>query len=517
MKERLQQIWESLKEFWGNLSRKARILLFAGAGAVLVLVVLIIALANHQEYVLLYNDLSPNEYAQAVGVLSEMGIEAQTPPNGSILVPERDVNRARMQLATQGFPGSNFEYLYSPGLTATQQDKRILENQDLQNRLQATIETFDEVSQAVVTISAPEKSAFALQAEVVEPSASVTLVLRTGRTLSSQQVRGIINIVRDSVAGLKEENISITDSTGDLKASAALGGDASNAKLSLTEEVNQAARSRILTVVQPMFGPGRVEVAVNSVLDTNAKVTERTTYDPLDPDNPERNPVDYTEHDRTKDGDATGVAQGVPGANDNVGTPQYGEEDGELAASAYYTAHDVYDYLVGSTKEQITKEGLDIVDMTVTVVVDAKSLAEGQRDQIVAMASKAAGVLPEQITVQNFEFAKDEVTSSNPISRFTTSQLLILAAVILLVLIVIITTIIIILSKRKQKKAEDADKAQLDENGVPLIDLMNQEDEFEPIAIVETQEQKLKTQIKDLADSDPEIVAQLLKNWITSG
>ena len=45
---------------------------------------------------------------------------------------------------------------------------------------------------------------------------------------------------------------------------------------------------------------------------------------------------------------------------------------------------------------------------------------------------------------------------------------------------------------------------------------MNGEIEYEPIQLVDTQEQKLKAQIRDLAVSDPEIVAQLIKTWLVN-
>lgn len=519
MRERLSEFWESVKEFWGNLSRKAKILLISAVGGVLVLCLILVLILNHKTYALLYNDLSTTESARVLAILSENNIEAEVMPNGSIMVEEGNLNAARMQLATGGFPGNAFTYdVASSGLTDTQADKLRKEKYQMQDRLQATIETFDEVSQAVVNISLPERDAFALQSDVIEPTASVRVVHRDGRKLTPQQVRGVMNIVRDAVPGLTDDNISIVDEEGDMKAGMMLDADSDNAKLSLTEEVNSSARKKILSVIQPRFGQGNVEVAVSSTLDTDDKISESVQYQPFDPENPTRNPIDYSDHTRQKVDAPGGIAEGVPGANDNVQTPQYGAEEGEEANFATYSSTDTYDYLVNSTKEQITKNGLHISDMQVAVVVNATALPDGERDQLISLAAKAASVPIENVVVQNFDFYKPTEAVQDAVIPGMTPQQTILFVIIGAILLIIIATVVILILSRRRKAAEEEEAAEgellYDEEGLPLVDLLGEGQEFEPIPIVETTEQKLKAQIKDLADSDPEIVAQLIKTWL---
>lgn len=513
MRERLLGVWDSIKALWERLSRIARIVLLIAIVGVIGVVIALTIFLNQKNYVLLNNDFSTAERVQALAVLAEQGIEARVEPNGYIMVLDKDLDKARMQLATAGLPGGIYDGGYSPGLTSTQSDKNYLQNQELQKRLQSAVESFDEVDQAVVTISQPERSAFALQTDVVPPTANISIRRKTGRELSAQQLQGILNIVRYSVAGLTEDSISITDSElGDLMSQLSQASNASDAKLRLTDEVNSTARNKALSLLRLMFGAENVEVQVHTVLDTDYRNSTSITYHPLDPENPQNNPLDYGEHYRDAVTGEPGVAQGIPGANDNIGTPEYGEITGEGAETTNYSFHDIYDYLVSSTKEEMSKEGLVITGATAAVLINQVDLATGVRDQVAAMVANATGVAVENITVVNYQFQTGPELPAIP-GGMTPRQILTLVLIGVAVLAILIVVIIVIITKKKKKQEEEALAAEELEAAEELLSLEGEE--FDPITLVETQEQKLRSQIKDLADSDPEIVASLLKNWLS--
>jgi len=518
MKERLTTFTQSVKDWWSKTSKKMRIVILSATAAILAVSLIVVILLNHTDYVVLYDGLTPAENAEVIAQLQEMGVEGVL-QGTRLLIPSESENTVRMQLAYKGYNDSGFDYtIFEKGssLTATQADKQQWTIFQLQERLQSTIKTFPEVLQAVVTISLPEKDAFVLEQEVVNPTASVKLQTRPGRELTAEQIQGILNIVKNSVPGLAEENIAISDQSGDLLGIMALGRDAMATKLTLTEQVNETVKRRILAMLNPLYGEGRVNVAVNSVLDTNKMVTERNSYEPLDPENPTRNPLDYVEYAREKTGQ-DGFAEGVPGANDNTDVPEYLAEQQEIDAADYYSLHDVYDYLVGSTKSQIIKEGLDITDMTVAVIIDADSLPEGQLEQIRNLVAATSGIkgdenyaIADKITVHNIKF-NTPITPESITSDPRLQRVLILSGIALLALIIIFTIIIILMRRKRQQQAAEEEAYQES----TLLDLMNhQEDSFEPIVLPETNEQKLKSQIKDLAATDPEIVAQLIKTWL---
>lgn len=511
MGEKLSGLAGSVKELWNKTTKKVRVLFLSGVAGVLLLSLAIVLFLNYTDYVVLYDNLSVSENAAVLAQLQEMGVEGRL-ENGSLLVPREDELTVRMQLATKGYPDSGLGYdvfEMGSGLTATQFEQKKYELYQLQERLQATIRTFPEVKDAIVTIYIPESSPFVLQDEVIQPSASVKIEKMPGRRLSSEQVLGILNIVKNSI-GIPEENISIADETGDLLSLLDTGGS-NSAKLQLTDQLNESVRRRILSMLQPLYGDGRVNVAVNSVLDTDEQVTDTTTYYPFDPENPQNNPLDYYEREYERDTDP-GTAQGVPGANDNTDVPQYAAQDVDDGTGNYYRSHTVEDYLVSSERNQIVKAGLSITDMTVAVLIDADSLPEGQRDQVIDLVASASGVAPEKVSVQSIRFNADGgITGEALTGEGGLGNYLIWIIVLGVVILAIAVTVIAVLSRRK-KLAEDERYA---ESEAGLVDLMAQE-EFEPIELPETSEQKLRAQIRDLAESDPEIVAQLIKTWLVS-
>ncbi|MDR2931718.1 MAG: flagellar M-ring protein FliF, partial [Oscillospiraceae bacterium] len=421
MRDRLNEMLASIKALWTRATKKSRIIFLSSLVGVLLVTLVLVLILNHTNYVLLYNGLSTQESAGVLSVLSEMGVEPQITNAGAIYVPEQDLNRVRMQVATKGFTGGAFTYdvLKEAGMTATQADKNQWQVNQLQDRIQETIETFDEITQAVVTISMPQPSLYTLQNDTLPPSASVKITKRQGKQLSEEQIQGIINIVKDSVAGLTEENISISDETGDIKSLLESYRGSSASKLNLTEQVGNSVRSNIMAMLQPVFGADSVKVAVYPVLDTNAQVTESTDYVPFDEENPQNNPLDYAEYEREKLGGEAGPAQGVPGANDNVDVPQYTARDVDVEDADSYAVRDVYDYLVSSIKNQIIKEGFEITDMTAAVVVDYNSLTDSQKSQqieqdelkaqVTDIVARAAGIQGDNVSVQIMQFARAAV------------------------------------------------------------------------------------------------------------
>lgn len=519
MKEKVMEKIKGIKTLWEKLARKTKMIFLGAVGVLLIMLLILVLILNRKNYVLLYDNLSGQESAGVLSVLSEAGITPSVRSRGEIYVLDKDENHARMQLATAGIatPSLGYDIYEKAGLTSTQSEKNQWYINGLQNRLQETIETFEEVSFAVVTLSVPQPSIYAVQNNTAAPTASIKIQKKPGRAISPEQVQGIINIVKNSVAGLTEDNISIADENGDMKFLAEQSQKSGTSKLELTEAVNRSVKDRIMTMLKPIYGEKNVEVAINSVLDTDARVTEQVEYVPHDKENPANNPINYHESESEMLRGEDGPAQGVVGANDNVDVPQYTTRENEDPDARAYANRDVYDYLVSSVKNQIVKEGLEIKDLTVAVVVNRQSMPDGERDQLIDLIARASGVSSDKISVQNFQFAGIDAVMEQPAPVITTLQALLISVAVAAFAGLVI--LLIIMGMRRKKRAMEErlvpEGSIPDQFGTPLVDLVNAESEdFEPISIPESLEQKLKLQIKDLAQSDPEIVAQLIKTWL---
>jgi len=517
MRERLSGVWITVRERWSNTTRQLRILLLGGAAIVFAAAIVIVLILNHTEYVVLYNNMTVSQNAEVLAQLQEIGVQGQI-RGTAILIPAQHENAVRMHLAVRGQPqGDGFGYdifAMAGGLTATQADREFYATAQAQARLSAMIMTIPEIREAWVTINFQDTTSFIFAADRLPASVAVVIERMPGRNLRPEQVQGILNIVMASVQGVHEDNVQIMDSVdGDLRLML-LGGGAADRHaqaLRLTEMVNETFRRRILQLLVPVYGDDGVEVRVNSVLDTAERTTERIDYIPFDPLDPTNNPLDYreTEWERTVLG---GPAQGVPGATDNIDVPMYlAEVDDGTGIHAF--GRRVEDFLVSSERNMIIDAGLEIVNMSVAVIIDAEELTPGVRDQVTNLVAMASGVLPEGIAVHGLPFVRPPVEEPfDPTTIFRSPIFWIIVSVLFLLLAGLAIFFLVI---KRRKKVEVIEAIDLEEQA-SLMDLMAAQDDFEPIQLPETQESKLKSQIKDLADTDPEIVAQLIKTWLLS-
>jgi flagellar M-ring protein FliF len=411
------------------------------------------------------------------------------------------------------------------GMTATQADRNQASIYQRAMNLRAMIETYMEVDRALVELDIPQPSIYSIQDGTATPRASVILELRPGFILSPEQIQGIINVVKYSIAGLSAENISIVASgIGELTPEVTT--DTSANKLHLTEQVNASFRNRVLSVLQPVFGSDNVHVAVNSVLDIDARIEQHERFIPFDDNDPTNNPINMFDREREWFSGEVGPAQGVPGATDNIDVPMYAADFLDITGAESGRARDIYDFLVSSVRSEIIKEGLEITDMSVGVIVNTAHLPGGilsdaDRDRIADLVMGATGLMnPMQVRVQGMLYF-DPTQPPDPLSELR--NVIILTGVALLALTIIFIIVFMHIRKKQQERlalaaAEAAAEAEAtyEAETRSLADLMNEEVEFEPIQLVETQEQKLKAQIRDLAITDPEIVAQLIKTWLVN-
>jgi flagellar M-ring protein FliF len=522
--DRVRDIFTSIREWWISLSRVRRIVILAILAAILILSLVLVLIFNHVTYVPLYSGASESESAEVFAALRDLGVEPRISNVGVISVPEESVAQVKMQLAMNGFGGVTSDYpnYTSSPLTSTQSERDQLLLIDLGLRVQESIASFPEVESSIVTFNVPRPSIYALDDDTLPPTASVKITEREDMHLDSSQVLGILNIVKMHVPGLIDENIAIVNNEGDMKyVLDELDGSTGDSKLLLSEKVNNIVRTRVLRMLSPAYGAENLEVAVNSVLDTDAKTSIRREYQPFDENNPRNNPLDYSRVLRERVGGDGDVIQGVPGANDNVDVPEYMAEDLPLEGADSYAFEDEFDYLVNSVQEEVTSKGLNITSMSIAVVINDRVFTEDQRDRVIDLTMQASGVPIEAVSVQSLPFIQREgtvgVLEPPELDWFTIMWISILAFVALLILLLII----ILTVRKKQKEKAEAEAAALaaqeefDEDA--LLDLMGEDEEgFQPIVIPETAEQKLRAQIRDLAVSDPEIVAQLIKTWLVA-
>ncbi|OZI22361.1 flagellar M-ring protein FliF [Bordetella genomosp. 7] len=292
--------------------------LLLGAAAALVAVIAVLALWSREpDYKVLFSNLDDRDGGAIVSALGQMNVPYRFSADGSaLMVPAERVYATRMQLAGQGLPrgGSvGFELLDNTRFGASQFAEQVNYQRGLEGELARSIEAMHTVQNARVHLALPRQSLFVRDRQA--PTASVLLHLHPGRSLSDAQVAAVAWLVASSVPDLTAENISIVDQNGRLL-SAPLGeGRGMDADQSrLRRDIEQRTVERILTILNPLVGPGNVQAQASAEMDFARREQTSEVY------RPNQEPGQAAVRSKqTSDSLQTGddVARGVPGALSN--------------------------------------------------------------------------------------------------------------------------------------------------------------------------------------------------------
>jgi flagellar M-ring protein FliF len=232
----------------------------------------------------LYPDLSQQDSASVLTVLEQNAVEYEIDQRtGLISVPTSQVQQLRLQLASQGLPRTNssgFDMLYEESSLGT---SNFLEqaryNRALEQELVQTIKLIRGVRDVRVHLSIPKQSTFLRSGN--RASASVMLDVIPGQMVNDNQIAGIAHLVASSVAGLDTDNVSIVDQKGALLSRRQDSEMAvSSEHLQYTRNLEQEYTQRILDILTPVVGEGRVRAQVTADLDFTTIETTEETYDP---------------------------------------------------------------------------------------------------------------------------------------------------------------------------------------------------------------------------------------------
>ena len=262
----------------------------AALGAVgFAMMALLTVLALHgptERMALLYSDLDLREAGQISDFLDRQKMPHQLGAGGGqILVPTEQVAKARLLLAKEGLPtGGSIGYeLFDRGdnLTASQFQQNLNQTRALEGELARTIRGIQGVKAARVHLVLPKREPFARDRQ--DAQASVQLTMAGVSRLDNEATRAILSLVSAAVPGLRPNNISITDTRGNLLARAGEPIGAAGAAQS-NEELRHAGELRIARAVEEMLerslGVGRVRAEANVDFDYEQVHETQERYDP---------------------------------------------------------------------------------------------------------------------------------------------------------------------------------------------------------------------------------------------
>lgn len=534
MKDQAEKLVKSFTQFWEAQDKKRRFAYIAIIVCIILAAIIITAILNKKDYVVLYEGLETQEASEMVSLIEGMGYEARL-SNGTITVLSGTEYKIATQLAQQEYPKSGLNYpnlINKLGMTTTDKQTRIYNRIDVENRLGALIGSMEGISSATVTLTDPELQDVVIPSLRQLPTASVKVSLDGIEKLSNKQIIGITHLVKFGWAGLTDENIVIVDNLGIPQiANAQDDYDLvleETRKLAFKTNLENTIKDKILELMLPIYGNDGVSVAVNMVLDFDPKVSELTDYRPED--NTNAGVLQHADVDEASGG--TTVDGGVVGLEGNADDTY---PTGDTNGTGNWTENKISNtYLVDTYKEQVEKAGYDIEGLSISVVVYRDYLSDAEIQDLVRLVGNAGTVNPEVladvVTVTNFaryDAATDDPTVEPRYLFGLTFNQLVLVGAIVLILILIILIIMAILSGNAKKKRKAFEQQIIETSGLVAADGEEPVDSFtfseagEPVEVpsltddqIETKEVVIRREISDFAKYSPEIVAQLLKNWM---
>lgn len=536
------------------MSEKTRRLILgiaAGTAVIALAAILVLTFGQKSDYSVLFSGLSQEEAQQIGSLLQDQSIDYKyNASDGTIRVPEEVVETTRVTLLSQGYPKSGFAYdmyLDNTGLMTTESDKKQITLYELQDRLGATIRSFEGVQEARVNIAEATERRYVLEDnETQGASASVVITMQNGSTLTEDKAQAVKNLVAHSVRGMNFAEVVVLDGETMLEVGGASGtGSAATDLTSLTSMVESSIAANIRNVLEKLYGTGSVAVSVKGTLNMEKLIQESTQYSTPEKINEEdKTGLLETEELVNESSQAYNrEAGGVVGTDANADTPRYTNDDGtEEETDSYYDGSASREWLYNVIKEQRQVDPGILEDVSVGIIILTDNTTVPQAD-LYRLVANSAGI---PVTEANDKItiirdpgmpAEEEAPIVNPPEDTwgiitTLVPLPLLIAIIAGILLLILLLLFLLLRRRRKKKEEEAQEEDfegsdqlsasdlgIDEPGAagPLVPGLDDEDDMNSEEIMNLRMQKsmrLKQNIAEFVDQNPQIAAKLVQSWL---
>jgi flagellar M-ring protein FliF len=491
------------------------------AGGALVAAILFIYLFLHTvsqpSYTTVVSGVDPSQTGKMTSTLSEHGISYQLQNNGTALaVQANQTSQARVALAGANLLGNtqpDFSLFEKQNLGESNFQQAVTYQRALQGQLAETIDSVQGVSGAQVELVLPSA-----QNQIFgenQNAASAAVLLSGTSSLDPASVRGIAQLVSSSVPGLQLSKVTITGASGELlwpQPSGTAGSSSSDVQ-EAEQRYDQSTAASLDAMLGQTLGAGKAQVLVYANMNVNQTTKESLEYGKAG------TPLQQSKTLETLNGTGAG-AGGVTGTA-NLTNAAAGAAGGK-----------------STFKHESTNSSLG-VNKTVTHSTIAPGVVESQHvsvllDHSVPAASlpaireaitNAAGIQPKRgdtISIGQVAFAKqsEAAPASSPLG-YAKYVLLALGAFAFLFL----TT----RSLRKREKETIDEPVWLRELEAPVrLSELERETAVRPPAAMagvtpgggganghaDDDGISIRQQVEQLVDSNPDRVAQQLRNWM---
>lgn len=382
--------FSQVMERWNQLPRARQFALAGILAGTLVVAYFVFIASSQPNLVVAYSGLAPEDSASIVDQLSKDGIPYEIGGGGStVSVPANKVAETRIKLAQAGLPkgGSvGLEIFDKQNFGATDFVQKVNFMRGLEGELSRSINTLAGVKASRVHIVLPQESIF--KQDQAATTASVLVSMKPGASLAADQVRGITNLVTNSVEGLKQGGVTIIDDGGHVLFDGAtadnpFSGTASSTQLDLQRQYETALSRDIENTLAKVVGAGRSAVTVRANLNFDKVQTDKQEF------GTQPQVRSSTTTNETYSGNGVNVGN-IPGTGTNGGT-NAGSSTTANGNSTYNRTETTTNNELNKTTTTTVKAPGSLQKLSVSVVLD-DSVTAAQEASLTSAVAAAVGL-----------------------------------------------------------------------------------------------------------------------------
>ncbi|CDT78486.1 flagellar basal-body MS-ring/collar protein FliF [Vibrio sp. 10N.222.52.C3] len=537
-KEKLTEASSWLTRFWQSSQRNVIIItIFATITAAIIVIML---WTSSERFRPLYSKSANFDSSQVLQMLDEESIRYQlSQDDGQILVPEGDVAKIRMILASKGLKEqlpSGFDSLdSSKSLGESQFMENARYRHALEGELARSITTMSAVSLARVHLAIPKESLF-MRDDAEQPRASVIVHIINGMDLKPTQVESIINLVSGAVIGLKSEHVRVVDQHGRLLSNDATVGDitvTTGKQSDYKRNLEKNLVAQATDMLTPILGAANFRVQIASDINfSKVEETEEIYADPV-----------VRKETLLSDMNESSMALGIPGALSNTPPVTDGEPQPEPNAKVN-RSETSRDYAVsGKVRHTQHQQGV-LQNLSVSIVVNDlanpnQTWTPEELTNVENVVRSAIGFNTERgdsIHITHFPFVIASIPEQAPIAWFENTHIMQPLKYLLGVMLSGLM-IMVVLRPLAQYLTKSAEQEELEAESMEYDDVITKEERAADAALqskleslgidatgikalddnLPSADSPLEVQIKHLkliAKEDPNRVAEILRTWI---
>ncbi len=255
-----------------QLSSQKKLGLIFSIAAVIALIAGAWMWSQTPDYRVLYSNISDHDGGAIISALQKMNVPYKFSEGGStILAPDNQVHEIRLRLASQGLPKgglAGFELMENQKFGSSQFLEQVNYQRALEGELARSVQSLSAVQSARVHLAISKPSVFARDKQ--SPSVSVLLNLYPGRVLGPEQVSAIVHLVSSSVPNLPVKNVTVVDQHGNLLSAQnenKSDGGFDAKQLQYIQDLEDNYTKRIEAILTPITGAANVRAQVTADID----------------------------------------------------------------------------------------------------------------------------------------------------------------------------------------------------------------------------------------------------------